>query len=175
MAMITVNTPARNSDTMRDREQDGRDRHQPVHDAHDDGVEPAEVAGEQADEQADGDADQRHRDADQERDARAVDHAAVDVAAEAVGAEHGDHLDALAGVGPHAMISAPGTLLRAIGLIAVGSMVPSQGASSPISRTISDDRAAEHDAGLRSSVPKRGRAWPARPQSAVEDVASTHQ
>ncbi len=70
----------------RDREQDGGDRHQPVHQPHHHHVEPADVAGNQADHEPDGDADQRDREADEERDAGAIDHAAVDVAAEAVGA-----------------------------------------------------------------------------------------
>ena len=50
------------------------------------------------------------------------------------------------------VISAPGTLLRAIGLIAVGSMVPSQGASSPISSTIVMTVAPNTTLGLRSNL-----------------------
>src|SRR5207249_10807932 len=48
--------------------------------------------------------------------------------------------------------SAPGSLLRATGLIAVGSMVPSQGASSPISRTIAMTVAPNTTLGLRSNL-----------------------
>ena len=70
----------------RDRQQDRRDRHQAVHQPHHDGVDPAHVAGDQADEEPDRDADRRDRDADDQRNPRAVDDAAVDVAAEAVGA-----------------------------------------------------------------------------------------
>src|SRR6266567_6515321 len=50
-----------------DRKQDRRDRHQPVHQPHHDGVDPAQVTGDEADEEPDRDADHRHRDADQER------------------------------------------------------------------------------------------------------------
>ena len=87
MAMTTAIRPAREERDDAHGEQDRRDRHQAVHDAHDDAVEPADVAGDQADDEADGDADRRHRDADDQRHARAVDDAAVDVAAERVGAE----------------------------------------------------------------------------------------
>src|SRR5688572_31664409 len=50
------------------------------------------------------------------------------------------------------VISAPGTLFRAIGLIAVGSMVPTQGANSPISNTIVMTAAPNITPGLRSNL-----------------------
>ena len=79
-----------------DRKQDARDRHQAVHDAHDDAVGPAHVAGNQADHGADRNCKDGHRDADGERHARAVDDAAVDVPAETVGSEYRDTLGGLA-------------------------------------------------------------------------------
>ena len=73
MAMMTVRSPARGERDERDGEQDGGDRHEPVHHAHDDAVEPAEVAGEERRCTSPTAAlMQRHRDADDQRDARAV-------------------------------------------------------------------------------------------------------
>ena len=76
MATITVREARRRQRHERDREQDRRDRHQAVHEAHDDRVEPAEVSGHEADREADRDADHGDRNADEQRGARAVDHAA---------------------------------------------------------------------------------------------------
>ena len=64
---------------------------------HHDAVEPADVAGDEADDETDRDAEHRDRDADDQRHARAVEDAAVDVAAERVGA-HPMHELALAAV-----------------------------------------------------------------------------
>ena len=86
MATMTRDETGSEQRHERDGEQDRGDRHEPVHQAHDDPVERAHVAGDEADDEADGDADRGHGDADEERDAAAVDDAAVDVAAEAVGA-----------------------------------------------------------------------------------------
>ena len=55
--------------------------------AHDDGIDAAEVAGEEPDREAEHDRERRDGQSDEERDARAVDGAGVDVAAEIVGAE----------------------------------------------------------------------------------------
>ena len=71
--------------------------------------------------------------------------------------------------------SAPGTLLRAIGLIAVGSMVPSQGASSPISRTIAMIAAPNTTLGLRSNLRIRSRLARAGRQYGFEDRHVGHQ
>src|SRR5438046_2546886 len=90
------------------REQDGRNGHEPVHHAHHDGVEPAVEADDEAEGGADQQAEDRHGGADDQRDARAVDRPRVDVAAEVVGAEpvsgHGarealdrPHLERIAG------------------------------------------------------------------------------
>ena len=64
--------------------------------------------------------------------------------------------------------SAPGTLLRAIGLIAVGSMVPSQGARSAISNTIRMTVAPNTTPGLCRSAKCRGGLRRRRDRS-VED------
>ena len=71
-----------------ERQDQARKREEDVGDAHQDGVDPAaEIAGDGADQKPDR-ADQDHHEADDvERDARAVDDARVDVAAELVGAE----------------------------------------------------------------------------------------
>ena len=71
--------------------------------------------------------------------------------------------------------SAPGTLLRAIGLIAVGSMVPSQGASSPISNTIAMTVAPNTTPGLRSNLRYAARLGRARRQNGFEDRRVGHQ
>src|SRR6266851_5507998 len=78
---------------QRDGEQYARYRHQPVHDAHDDAVEPSDVAGDQADDEADRDGDGGDGDADRQRHARAVNYPAVDVTTQAVGAHEDDTLD----------------------------------------------------------------------------------
>ena len=89
-------------------------------------VDPADVAGDQADDEPDRDADHRDRDADEERDARAVDHAAVDVAAEAVGAhpmgERARRCRRRCGWSARCRARGCGTA----GLISDGFMVPSQ-------------------------------------------------
>ena len=72
---------------QRDGEQHRGNRHQAVHHAHHDGVEPADEAGDEPDREPDASRERRDRNADDERDARAVDDAAVDVAPEHVGAE----------------------------------------------------------------------------------------
>ena len=72
----------------RDREQDGRDRELDVGDAHQRVVDaPARITRDEADEDAEraGEADGDH--AHEQRDARAVDEPAQDVAAHLVGAE----------------------------------------------------------------------------------------
>ena len=71
----------------RDGEQDRRDRHDAVHGAHDDAVHAPEIAAEQPDGQADQARDRRHRQADDQRDAGAVDSAREHVPAVLVGAE----------------------------------------------------------------------------------------
>ena len=70
-----------------DREQDARHRHQAVHDAHQDGIDQLEEAGDEADRKADDDRQDRRADADQQRDAAAIDDARQQVAAIGVGAE----------------------------------------------------------------------------------------
>ena len=69
-----------------DREQDRRDRHQAVHHPHHHAVEPADVAGQHADHEADRDAEHGDGQAHHQGDPGAVDHPAVDVAAERIGA-----------------------------------------------------------------------------------------
>ena len=107
MAMTTASRPGARQRDDAHGEQDGRDRHQAVHDAHDDAVEPADVAGDQADDEADGDAEHGHRHADDQRHARAVDDAAVDVAAERVGAEAVHERRLLAVVGADGALRRP--------------------------------------------------------------------
>ena len=68
-------------------EQDGRDRHEPVDDAHDDRVERPIVAADQPDGRARGESEQGHDEADAQRDATPVERAGEDVAAEMVRAE----------------------------------------------------------------------------------------
>ena len=72
---------------QRDGEQDRRDRHQPVHEPHDDAVGPAHETRDEADGETGERGEERHRQADGERDPRPVEHARIDVAAELVGAE----------------------------------------------------------------------------------------
>ena len=72
---------------QRDGKQDRGDRHQAVHDAHDQAVDAAEVAAGDAERQAEQAGDRRHREAHDQRDARAVHGARKYVAAELVGAE----------------------------------------------------------------------------------------
>src|SRR5216683_143462 len=72
---------------QRDGEQHRWDRHQPVHDAHEDGVGEADETGEEAEGDADRGTEQGDRDSDDQRDPRAIDDPAIDVAAEHVGAE----------------------------------------------------------------------------------------
>ena len=81
---------------QRDGEQDGGNRHQAVHHAHQRPVQPAQVAGAQAEHDAEGERQRRGGDADQQRHARAVEHAAVDVAAEGVRAHEEGVLQRLA-------------------------------------------------------------------------------
>ena len=123
---------------QRDREQHRRDRHQPVHHAHHDRVEPAHVAGDEPDRQADDRREQRDGDADDERHARAVDDAAVDVAAEHVGAEP--------------VLAPTAACRRLTGATACGSTVPSHGA-----KTATSDHADEHHAAdeRRRMAPER--------------------
>src|SRR5438105_2314962 len=70
-----------------DREQDTRNRHRPAHDPHDHGVEPSEEAGKQADHEPDADAEYRSAQADQQRDASAIEDPRQHIAAVSVGAE----------------------------------------------------------------------------------------
>jgi hypothetical protein len=72
MASTTVRTLARHSATSA------------VHDAHQRAVEPAQVARAKSEHDAEGERQQRRGDAHQQGHARAVDHAAVDVAPEGV-------------------------------------------------------------------------------------------
>ena len=95
-----------------DGEQYARNGHQPVHDAHDDAVGPAHVARNQADDQADADGEEGDADADHQRHARAVEHAAVDVAAEAVGAHDHGALDGGAVVHPDGDLGAGNLVAR---------------------------------------------------------------
>ncbi len=87
IAKMTVATLARVSATSAMASRMAGDRHQPVHQPHHDGIHLAEIAGHQADEEPDRDRHGRDRDADEQRDARAIDRAGEDVAAEMVGAE----------------------------------------------------------------------------------------
>ena len=68
-------------------EQDARDRHQPIHDAHHHRVDPFEKAGDEADHEADADADDGSTKSDQERDPSAIENPRQHVAAIAVGAQ----------------------------------------------------------------------------------------
>ena len=86
MARMTRAQPGARQRHEPDGEQDAGNRHEPVHDPHHDVVEPAQVAGEHADHEPRERADQRDGHADDQRHARAVDDAAVDVAPQAVGA-----------------------------------------------------------------------------------------
>ena len=70
-----------NAGGQEDGQDEGREREQDVHDPHEHVVDPAaDVAGDGADERADDDRDADGDDADLERDPRAVDDAAEDVA-----------------------------------------------------------------------------------------------
>ena len=70
-----------------DGQDDRRERHEPVHEAHDDQVEAPVVARDEADQRAAERGDQHRDAADEERDPAPVDDQAVDVPAELVGAE----------------------------------------------------------------------------------------
>src|SRR5260370_641219 len=72
---------------QRDRDQDRGDRHQPVHDPHDDRIDPAGEPGDDPDQEAEPGAERGDADPDDQRHAGAVDRPAVDVAAQHVGAE----------------------------------------------------------------------------------------
>ena len=75
---------------QRDGEEDRRDRHQAVHEAHQDGVGNAAVAGDEPDQQPDDGRQHGHHQPDDERNAAAMDRAAPDIAADAVGARQMD-------------------------------------------------------------------------------------
>ena len=72
---------------QRDCEQHRRNRHQPVHDAHHDCVEPAYETGDEPDRKSHQRAEYRHGDAYGERHTGTEQDAAVDVASQHVGAE----------------------------------------------------------------------------------------
>jgi hypothetical protein len=86
-AMIDVAHAAAHQRHQGQRQQDGRNRHQPVHHAHHHGVDPPVEADHQAERGAEREAHHGHRGAHRQRDPRAVDGARVDVAAEMIGAE----------------------------------------------------------------------------------------
>ena len=112
-----------------------------------------------------GDADQRHRDADQQRDARAIDHPAVDVAPQSVGSEQGDHLDALAGVGADRELRAGDLVARdRIDRGGIDGAEPRR--QQPHQHHDRDDGRAEHHAGIvQQAANGRGSASPAPPRS----------
>ena len=87
MATITVQMLARVSEMRANREKNGGDRHEPIHDPHDECVEDADEAGDESERQTDAGGERRHDEADDERHPRAVDRAGKDVAAEMVRAE----------------------------------------------------------------------------------------
>ncbi|MCY1282299.1 hypothetical protein D9M70_311310 [compost metagenome] len=80
-----------------DREQDAGDRHHAVHHAHDRAIQPAEIARYQPHGQPERHRRQRHAHAHRQRHARAVQRAAPDIAAQAVGAEREQALEGIAG------------------------------------------------------------------------------
>ncbi len=87
MARMTLPTEPRVSGHESDGEEDGGDRHDAVHHTHDHRIGSADEAGDEADgEPADGGED-GHREADDQRDAGAIEDTRIDVAAEHVGAE----------------------------------------------------------------------------------------
>ena len=70
-----------------DGQQDGGNRHDAVHQPHDDCIETAEITCQQANHGAADHRYQRHRQANQQRDSGAVNHAGIDIASQAVGTQ----------------------------------------------------------------------------------------
>jgi hypothetical protein len=85
MDSTTVNSDARHSATSVIANRIPGNSHQPIHDPHDDAVEPARCAGNEADEHTEQQTQQSNSCADNERHASAIQNAAVDIAAKAVG------------------------------------------------------------------------------------------
>jgi hypothetical protein len=73
-----------------DGEEDRRNRHQPVHEAHQDGVGNAAVSADEPDQQPDDGRQRRHHQTDDERNAAAMDGTAPDIAADTVRARQMD-------------------------------------------------------------------------------------
>ena len=87
MAMMTVNKVAPDSEIRAIASRIAGDRHQSIHDPHDDGIQPAQIARYQACHQPEHDSNNRHGKADHQRDASAINDTRQHVSTEVIGAE----------------------------------------------------------------------------------------
>ena len=143
---------------QRDGEQYARDRHQPVHDAHDDAVEPADVARHQADHEADRDGDRRRR--RRRRSATRACRRARGCRRRGPGCRCPSATTRLTVLpsSSRKVISVPGFLLRDAGSMRVGSTVPRNGARMAIASMISRMTPPKMTLGLRMASAHRLRA-----------------